>query len=103
MRKEVFPINLFDFPKEAFPEEITTVLEEDETIRIEKIVSCGQTTGWYDQEENEWVLLLKGEAELEFETHKRKLFAGDYIVIPKHSRHRVSFTTRCIWLCMFYR
>lgn len=96
-------MNLFDYPKEAFPEEIITILEKNETVRIEKIVSCGQTTSWYDQEENEWVLLLKGEAELEFETHKRKLSAGDYIVIPKHSRHRVSKTTQCIWLCMFYR
>ena len=96
-------MNLFDYPKEAFPEEIITVLEENETVRIEKIVSCGQTTGWYDQEENEWVMLLKGEATLEFETHRRQLVAGDYIVIPKHSRHRVLKTTRCIWLCMFYR
>ena len=96
-------MNLFNYPKESFPEEIITILEENETVRIEKIVSCGQTSGWYDQEENEWVLLLKGEAELEFESYKRQLSAGDYIVIPKHSRHRVSKTTQCIWLCMFYR
>lgn len=96
-------MNLFDYPKGAFPEEITTVLEENETIRIEKIVSCGQTSGWYDQEENEWVLLLKGEAELEFETHKTRLAPGEYLVIPKHTRHRVLNTTQCIWLCMFYR
>lgn len=95
-------MNLFDFPKEAFPAEITTVLEENKTVRIEKIVSCGQTTGWQNQEENEWVLLLKGEAELAFETHKKRLTAGEYIIIPKHTRHRVSKTTECIWLCVFY-
>ena len=39
-------------------------------VRIERIVSKGHTSpesGWYDQEENEWVMVLQGFGILTFE------------------------------------
>ena len=95
-------MNLFDFPKKKFDEEITQILLDSDNIRIEKILSDGQTSDWYDQEEAEWVALLKGEAELEFEDRRVKLQKGDSLLIAPHEKHRVAKTGRCIWLCVFF-
>ena len=70
-------------------------------MRIEKIVSDGHTTGWYDQDEDEWVCLLTGEAELEFENETKLLRAGEWLLIERYKRHRVTRTTQCVWLCVF--
>jgi predicted GIY-YIG superfamily endonuclease/quercetin dioxygenase-like cupin family protein len=95
-------MNLFDFPEEEFENEITRIIHKSQNIRIEKIVSDGQTTDWYDQEEAEWVCLLEGRAELEFENRKKRLKKGEAVLILPHERHRVSKTSRCIWLCVFF-
>lgn len=78
-------------------------------FRLERIVSTGQTTPrdeWYDKDEAEWVLLLKGEAELEFADDRRiRLLPGDQVQIPAHCRHRVSFTSKnepTVWLALFF-
>ncbi|MDX2244117.1 MAG: cupin domain-containing protein [Leptolyngbyaceae cyanobacterium bins.302] len=78
-------------------------------MKIERIVSRGHTspeTGWYDQEQNEWVIVLQGEAVLSFE-HEEPLClkVGDYINIPAHSKHRVDWTDpnqETIWLAIHY-
>jgi len=94
-------MNIFDIPEGKMPQELVEVLLENKNIRIERIVSKGHTTGWYDQAEDEWVALLKGEAEIEFENKVIALKAGDTIFIPKHQKHRVIKTTECVWLCVF--
>ena len=94
-------MNIFDFPKEKLPNELTEILLENKNVRIEKILSDGHTTNWYDQMEDEWVCLLTGEADIEFEDSIKTLNKGDSIFIPKHQKHRVSRTTKCIWLCIF--
>lgn len=75
--------------------------------RIERIVSSGQTTPgdeWYDQEHDEWVVLLQGKAKIEFDNHaKYEFVTGDYMFIPAHSRHRVIYTSSepdCVWLAI---
>lgn len=80
-----------------------------ENIRIERIVSNGHSTPateWYDQTENEWVMVLSGEGKIAFESGKEShLKTGDYINIPKHIKHRVSWTSeneKTIWLAVFY-
>jgi cupin 2 domain-containing protein len=94
-------MNVFDFPDMSPSEEITDVLFDNGGVRIEKISSLRSTTGWYDQNEDEWVCLLEGEADIEFEGGIKTLKKGDSILIRKHERHRVARTTRCIWLCVF--
>lgn len=73
--------------------------------RIERIISRGHATPdgqWYEQDKDEWVILLKGEARLEFADEKQiELQAGDYILLPAGMKHRVSYTSKdpeCIWI-----
>ncbi len=99
--------NLFDLPGLPLPQELVTVLAESKMVRVERIISTGQTTGWYDQEETEFVALLQGEAVLEF-VHGEKLHLkpGDTCIIEPHQRHRVCSTSTnpaCIWLCVFWK
>ena len=76
-------------------------------IRIERIVSTGQTTPegeWYDQAGDEWVALLAGRATLRFEGGGRiELSAGDWLLIPARVRHRVEETSAeppCVWIAV---
>ena len=103
--------NLFaDLPKEL-PEELTETLAASEHVRVERIVSTGQSSPddfWYDQEENEWVIVLRGMAALQFqdETKPRRLMVGDWILIPAHQKHRVVATSPhypTVWLAVFFK
>ena len=102
------PPNLFDLPYPLPNDEDFTELLRSKALRIERIVSSGQTTPagkWYDQDEDEWVALIQGEAVLEYENgEKLQLSAGDHTVLPAHCRHRVAYTSTnppCIWLAVF--
>ena len=100
-------MNLYDIPLVLSAEELVTVITENKTVRIERIVSTGQTTDWYDQDESEFVALLQGTATLEFEKGvTQELSSGDALIIPPHKRHRVKFTSvepPCVWLCVFWK
>ena len=95
-------MNLFDVPG-ILPEEEQTELLLAGKTRIERIVSGGQTSDWYDRTEDEWVCVLEGEGELEYaDGSRQRLRAGDTAYLPAHLRHRVSYTSApCIWLCVF--
>ena len=102
--------NIFQMGAGSFPEELTEVLVESSHVRIEQIVSDGQVSPedfWYDQDSNEWVILLKGSAALLFEGENSpvKLLPGDYITIPAHVKHRVEWTDPdgdTVWLAVHY-
>ncbi len=100
-------MNLFELSNLTFTEELTNILYEQKNIRIERIVSTGQTTDWYNQEESEFVSLLSGTAKIEYEDGLlQDLIAGDTLFIPSNRRHRVSFTSTnppCVWLCFFWK
>ncbi len=80
-------------------------------FRVERIASTGQASPpgfWYDQDVAEWVVLLSGAAELQFEDEDapRKLAPGDWIDIAAHRRHRVNWTDPSqpsVWLAIHYR
>jgi len=101
--------NIFDaIPKSASPEIFETLIESED-IKIERIISRGHVTpdpGWYDQDKNEWVIVLKGEALLVFaDGTSLNLKTGDYINIAAHKKHRVDWTdpdTETIWLAVHY-
>ncbi|MGY8767793.1 MAG: cupin domain-containing protein [Pirellulales bacterium] len=103
-------MNLFEQVPANASEELVSVLLESETIRIERIVSTGQNSAedfWYDQNENEWVVVLQGEAELQFADEKElhSLKPGDSVNILAHRKHRVASTSSAeptIWLAVFY-
>ncbi len=95
-------MNLFDIPEQLPEQELTDILLAGQT-RIERIVSHGQTSDWYDQPEDEWVCVLRGVGELTYvDGSRQRLQAGDTVYLPAHCRHRVSYTSElCIWLCVF--
>ena len=102
--------NLFaDLPADM-PAELVDVLAENEHVRIERIVSKGQSSGegfWYDQAETEWVVVLTGEARLQMEGDAGPLHmkAGDHVKIAPRQQHRVEWTTPdepTIWLAVFF-
>ena len=99
-------MNLFELPELPLLEELTTVLTENNNVRIERIVSTGQVSGWYDQAETEFVALLDGNAVIEFENGKETVLTkGDTLLIKPHERHKVSFTSSeppYVWLCVYY-
>jgi cupin 2 domain-containing protein len=101
--------NIFSEIPAEIPEELFQEILKWKDGRIERIVSKGHATPegqWYDQEQAEWVLLLAGKARLLFEGNRQiELKPGDYLKIPAHSKHRVSWTDpteETIWLAVHY-
>ncbi len=94
-----------DSPVEQFEE-----LLSRSGFRVERIVSSGQASPpgfWYDQDVGEWVVLLSGAAELQFENEaeSRTLVPGDWVNIEAHRRHRVNWTDPSqptVWLAIRY-
>ena len=104
----LWQMNLFENIPENAPEELFTELLNADGVRIERIVSFGQSSPqgiWFDQEESEWVLLLEGSATLGFEDGSTlDLKPGDHLNIPAGQRHRVEKTDqkgRTVWLAVF--
>ncbi len=102
------PRNLFVNLPSHLPDELFTILLEAANVRIERIVSHGHTSPeafWFDQDQHEWVLLLKGAAKLRFEDGMIEMRPGDIVNIPAHKKHRVEWTTPddpTVWLAVHY-
>lgn len=73
-------------------------------VRVERILTAGKPDDvLYDQIQDEWVLLLQGEAGLWIDGEDLTLGPGDAVFIPAHTPHRVTAATRdppCIWLAV---
>jgi len=105
MKKNIYS----DIPADL-PDELVEMISGKPDLRIERIVSRGHRSPdgfWYDQEKNEFVLLITGEAELLFEEKDESVHmkTGDYLVIPAHKRHRVAWTAPdrdSVWLAVYF-
>lgn len=89
--------------REAFETLLSATLPPGQQVRLERIMSFGQERGeWYDQAWDEWVVLARGEAALEWGDGKvTELGSGDYLLIEAHKRHRVLRTSfDCVWLAL---
>lgn len=101
--------NIFTLPPGTPGEEFLETLAARPGCRIERILSRGHASSpgfWYDQQEDEWVLLVSGSARLELRDPARtvSLAPGDWILLPAGCRHRVAATaadTDTIWLAVF--
>lgn len=104
------PSNLLADLPPSIPHELFQVLVEHPRVRIERIVSHGQSSPpgfWYDQAWAEWVLLLQGRARVRLEAENRliELIPGGHLLIPAGVRHRVDWTDpdqRTIWLAVHF-
>jgi cupin 2 domain-containing protein len=101
--------NLFENIPDELPAEHFADLIKTKNVRIERIVSFGHTSpdfGWYDQDENEWVIVMEGSGTILFENGiEHVLNKGDYLNIPAHTKHKVTRTdpnNMTIWLAVFY-
>ena len=101
--------NIFSDLPTSLDQEVFEDILKRENIRIERIISQGHSapeTGWFDQDEKEWVIVLTGSATLLFEGEDEiELSAGDYLMIPAHQRHKVLKTDPeqpTIWLAIFF-
>jgi len=106
----MLPANLLrDLPPPA-DEEIFETLLSGGPFKLERIVTRGQTTPpgqWFDQELDEWVIVLAGAARLRFEDQEQlvELVPGDWVHIAAHRRHRVEWVApdqTTIWLAIHY-
>ncbi|MGS0765477.1 cupin domain-containing protein [Syntrophomonas curvata] len=99
--------NIFTLPDMLPDGEMIEALIPDRGILIERIISNGQSSPpgfWYEQERDEWVVLLQGESELLWEGGRKIILgAGDWVLLPAGERHRVERTSTdppCIWLAV---
>ena len=100
--------NIFCGLREKLPDELAEVLAESGHVRIERIVSDGQASPpgfWYDQDQHEWVIVLKGAARLRVGDETIEMQPGDFVNLPAHIKHRVDWTTPdepTVWLAVHY-
>ena len=94
----------------TLPEELFETLVQTENIHIERIISKGHTSpeeGWHDQDRNEFVLLLKGAARLEFEDGRVvSMGVGDWLEILAHQKHKVVWTEpegKTVWIGVHFK
>ena len=100
---------LFGLPP-LLPDELFTTILDAANVRIERSVSHGHASpdgSWFDQDQHEWVVVLKGAARLRFEGDELpiEMKPGDFVNIPAHKRHRVEWTTPdelTVWLAVHY-
>ncbi|MFZ2888947.1 cupin domain-containing protein [Sulfuricurvum sp.] len=95
--------NLYISKEPSANSEIFSTLLHTHSLKIESIRSSLTTPGeFYNQKQDEWVLLLTGEACLQIKDQILNLVAGDYCFIPKHTKHRVISTSNdALWLGVF--
>jgi len=88
---------------------MTERLAGNANARVERIVSRGHVSPpgfWYDQDETEWVMLVKGSARIRFfDDFVLEMRAGDHVTLPPHTRHRVEWTAPgedTVWVAVFF-
>ena len=100
--------NIFSKIPQQVPDELFQTLLSNKQIKIERIISKGHSStanDWYDQIQDEWIIVLEGQAKLQFKNNASLILLkpGDYLFIPAHSKHRVHWTdpdNATIWLAI---
>lgn len=102
--------NIFNNIPTNLDEEVFESLLETPDLKLERIISKAHKTApgqWYDQQQDEWVILLQGNAGILIEGDERphEVLPGDYLLLPAHKKHRVEWTaadTETIWLALHF-
>ena len=92
-------MNLYSFTVPKNGEDFTTLLEH-KNIKINRIVSSADVEPVeYVQDEDEWVLVIEGEATLLLNNEEKTLKNGDTLFIPAKTPHKVLKTkNNTLWL-----
>ena len=92
-------MNIYDYIIPQSAETFTTLLEH-KNIKINRIVSSDDLDEKvYIQEEDEWLVVLEGQATLLLNNEKKTLIKGDTLFIPSKTPHRVLSTQNgTVWL-----
>ena len=98
-------LNLLSIPNQSDSEIFETIFK-NKNMRVERIISYGQSTPddfWYDQDEDEFVVVLEGFAKILYDINEiYELKKDESLLIPSHQKHKVIYTTNpTIWLCIF--
>ncbi|WP_273429405.1 cupin domain-containing protein [Chitinibacter tainanensis] len=96
--------NLFAAATPPASGELFSVLLERPDLLIERIVSSDQLSPTlYCQTQDEWVVLLQGEASVQLGAERVQLQAGDYLFIPAQTPHQVLATSAgALWLAIHH-
>jgi cupin 2 domain-containing protein len=104
------PENIFAGIPDSLEKELFERLAGSGQVSIQRIISRGHASpasGWYDQDTSEWVIVLRGEAQLSFDDQTSiHLREGDYLNLPARRKHRVDWTApdrETVWLAVHYR
>lgn len=94
--------NLFDGATPAAHGERFDTLLQHRNLVVERIVSSADITPVeYLQAQDEWVVLLRGDAELEVRGDAVRLRAGDHLFLPAGTPHRVMRASAgALWLAV---
>ncbi len=110
MPVKIKSVNLFNSISIKSSKEQFTDLLKGSRFKITKIVSNGfksPENNWMSEPSDEWVILLKGRAKLEIEGGNIiSLIAGDYILIPANTKHKLLYTSKkpfCYWLAIHFK
>ena len=86
-------------------EETLFFLREAKAVRIKSKGHVSTEDFWYEQRDDEWVIVLSGAGEIEWPCgRKRMLKTGDWLFLPRFEQHRVSYTSTeppCVWLAIY--
>ena len=73
-------------------------------VVVERIVTASYREHVaYDQEQDEWIMLMQGTARLDLDGKQVSLTTGDSLFIPAHTPHRIVWTSEeppCLWLAV---
>ena len=92
-------MNIFDYTSPESGETLTTLLKH-KNIKINRIVSSEAIEPIeYIQEEDEWIVLIEGEATVLVENAEKKLIKGNTLFIAANVPHKVLETKEgTVWL-----
>ena len=92
-------MNIYDYSTPQSGETLTTLLEH-KNIKINRLVSSDDLkVTEYKQEEDEWLVVLEGQATLLLDNEEKELSKGDTLFIPSTMPHRILSTqSGTVWL-----
>ena len=83
--------NIFESIPNAMKDEVIESLIESKVVKIERIISKGHASpkaGWYEQDQDEWVIILRGSATIKYENIEQICInEGGQINIPAGTKH----------------